>query len=354
MINFNKNFNLNSPKYLSEEVNSANNRVDKTQKNLPSFEGICQAHSFIPEEVKNTPLIRLEGLSQLLDADVWIKNETVSPIASFKIRGAVTDLRRYHLRENAGGVVTSSSGNHGQGVAYAARLLNIPAHIFLPREANLLKRKAIELLGANIYEHGHDIDEAKDEAKRFATKNEFLFVDDGESLNVIEGAGTVGLEIAQSLKDIDAVFIPMGSGSLASGCAIAIKSLQPKVKVIAIQSHGAPAMVNSFHARKAISHPINTIADGLVCREPARLALETLLSSVDEAELVSDEELLAGISVLIERGHILVEPSGAASFAGAFKRRQEIKGKRIVLVLTGANIELNTLQKALNLSINSK
>lgn len=324
-------------------IGQSDNPAFKEADSLPALEGIFEAHGLLEDGVKNTPLFPSEGLSRIFDADVWIKNETVSPIASFKIRGALTDLIRRSRKKKIYGAVTSSTGNHGQGVAYAARLLNIPAHIFLPENPNPVKRDGIHKLGAAIYEHGCDIDDAKQAARRFARSNGFAFVDDGESLNVIEGAGTVGLEIAQTLQNIDAVFIPMGSGSLACGSAAAIKSLQPGAKVIAVQSEGAPAMVKSFHARKAIQHSINTIADGLVCREPALLALRGLLAFVDEARLVSDRELMESVSALAEFANVPAETSGAAALAGAWKRRREINGKRVVLILTGANIAGNAL-----------
>jgi threonine dehydratase len=140
----------------------------------------------------------------------------------------------------------------------------------------------------------------------------------------------------------------MGSGSLASGAAAAIKSLQPDVKVIAVQSDGSPAMAESFWARRLISHHINTVAEGLVCREPALRAFTGLMAFVDEAELVSDEELLAGVAALAEFAHVLVEPSGAAALAGAWKRRRDVARKRIVMILTGANISRDVLREALS------
>ena len=327
---------------------SFSNPVFTDPVELPGLAGICEAHSRLPGCVKNTPLFRSEALSELFDADVWIKNETVSPVASFKIRGALTALIRSGRRGEVFGAVTSSTGNHGQGVAYAARLLGIPAHIFLPENPNPLKRRGIQMLGASVHRYGYDIDDAKKAARRFANGKGYVFVDDGESLHVIEGAGTVGLEVARSLKNIDAVFVPMGSGSLAGGSAAAIKSLQPETKVIAIQSYGAPAMVKSVRARAAVSHPINTAADGLVCREPSLLALKGLLAFVDEAELVADEELLGGVSALAETARCFVELSGAAAFAGAWKRRREIARRRVVLILTGANITADAMRQALN------
>ena len=288
-----------------------------------------------------TPLVRALLLSRDLDCDLWVKNETVSPVASFKWRGALNDI----LREPSSGVVTSSTGNHGQGVAWAARVIGIPAHIFLPIGANATKRAKIALLGATIHDVGHDLDAAKDEAIAFAQREGLRVIDDGESEGVIEGAGTVGLEIARGLEAIDVVFVPMGSGSLASGVAIAVKERHPSARVIAVQSTGAPAMVESFHARRAVEKPIDTIADGLVSRVPARLALDALLQHVHDAVAVPDDEIVAAARAMILGAHILVEPSGGAALAAAWRQRDAIRGKRVVLIATGANLTAETFAR---------
>jgi threonine dehydratase len=289
---------------------------------------VADAAERLAPYAKPTPLVRSLLLSRDLGCELWIKNETVSPIASFKWRGALNDL----LREPSTSVVTSSTGNHGQGVAWAARVADVTAHVFLPRGANPVKRAKIELLGATIHDTGDDLDDAKAQALAFARAEGLRFVDDGESAGVIEGAGTVGLEIAQELEGVDVVFVPMGSGSLAAGIGLAM----PGAKVIAVQAKGSPAMVESFHARRPIERPIETIADGLVCRVPARLALDLLLEHVDDALTVSDEELLAAMRAMILGAHLLVEPSGAAGLAAAL--RDDLRGKRVVVIATGANV----------------
>ena len=292
-----------------------------------------------------TPLVRALLLSHDLGCNVFVKNETVSPIASFKWRGALNAI----LRERPRGVVTSSTGNHGQGVAWAAGVVGIPAHIFLPEQPNPTKRAKIALLGATIHEVGHDLDAAKEVAIEFARTEGLAFVDDGESEAVIEGAGTVGLEIveqigppASSRRDGAGrmpaihIFVPMGSGSLASGVAIAIKDRFPDARVVAVQSSGAPAMVESFRARRPIERPASTIADGLICRVPARLALDELLAHVDDAITVSDAELVEAAKMMALKAHVLVEPSGAASLAAAL--HEDLRGKTVVLIATGANV----------------
>ncbi|HEY0157665.1 MAG TPA: pyridoxal-phosphate dependent enzyme [Thermoanaerobaculia bacterium] len=272
-----------------------------------------------------TPLVRA------LLLDVYVKNETVSPVASFKWRGALNAL----LRDGSPrGVVTSSTGNHGQGVAWAARVAGVAAHIFLPLGANPVKRRKIELLGATIHDAGHDLDAAKELAITFARDEGLTFVDDGESEGVIEGAGTVGLEISNALERIDVVYVPMGSGSLAAGVAIAVKEKHPHARVVAVQSTGSPAMVESFHARRAIERPIDSVAEGLACRVPAQLALDLLVQHVDDAIAIPDEELLRATREMVLGAHILVEPSGAAGLAAWLRKREPWA----VVIATGANI----------------
>jgi threonine dehydratase len=315
---------------------------------LPHPTGIEQARALLRAHIAETPLVRSELLSRALAAEVWLKNETVSPIASFKLRGALTALLRARGAGRTVEAVTSSTGNHGQGVAYAARAVGAAAHIFLPLGANPVKRRMIEAFGATIYEGGVDIDEAKANAQRFAAARGLLFIDDGESLDVMEGAGTVGLEVAERLPAIDVMFVPMGGGSLTVGCAVGLKGLQPQARVVAVQSSGSPAMVESFHAHRAIERTIDTVADGLVCRVPARLALEGLWTWIDDAVTVPDSELLRAIRALVEHAHVLVEPAGAAGLAAAWARRAELRGRRVVLVLTGANVTMPVLERALS------
>jgi threonine dehydratase len=314
---------------------------------LPSLPGIEDALARVRPHLPETPLVRSELLSRGLGADVWLKVEAISPIGSFKLRGALTELLRAREAGSGAGATASSTGNHGQGVAYAARLLGMSADIFLPIAPNPVKRAKIAAYGAVVHEVGKDLDEAKAVARGFAEEHRHAFVDDGEGLGVTEGAGTVGLEIARALPSIDTVLIPMGSGALAGGSAVAIKSVQPGARVIAVQAKGSPAMVESFHAKRPVERPVDTIADGLVCREPAELALETLLAWVDDARLTTDADLLRSMHTLAASAQILVEPSGAAALAAAWDLRRDLAGRRIVLVLTGANAMMETLREAL-------
>jgi len=313
----------------------------------PTFDGVLQAAERLQPHMLPTPLYRSETLSRALEAEAWLKVETATPIASFKLRGALNHLLVARTRGRLTAAVTSSTGNHGQGVAYAARLLGAKADIFLPDGCPQVKRAMIRMFGATLHVGGFDIDDAKDRARRFCAETDGEFVDDGESVALIEGAGTVGSEIGGALADVDCVFVPMGSGSLAAGTAIGLKGRQPRAKVIAVQSEGAPAMVESFRAKGAVERPVNSFAESIVCRVPAATALTALLRHVDDAMLVGDRDLLAALHTLLAWAHVLVEPGAAAGLAGAWARRMELRGKRVVFVLSGANVDAAMVGRAL-------
>ena len=317
---------------------------------LPSLAGVRAAADAIRPHHAPTPLVRSELLSRALEADVWLKNETGGPVASFKLRGALNALLLGARADPAEdwGAVSSSTGNHGQGVAYAARLLGRSADVFLPEGANPIKAKMIAAFGARVHTTGHDIDDAKAAAIEFCERNGHRFIDDGDDADVIEGAGTVALEVAETLEGVDVMVVPLGAGTFVGGCGAAIKALQPAARVIAVQAKGSPAMVESFHAGRPIERPIDTIAGGLTTRVPCAHALAAMLEFVDDAWLVSDAELLSAMRTLAECAHVLVEPAGAASTAGAWARREEMRGKRVVLVLSGANVTRAELALALD------
>lgn len=310
----------------------------------PTYQDVlAAADRLAPYLGSPTPLFHSAGLSELLDADVWLKVETMGPIASFKLRGALNAL--LSLPQRPASAVTSSTGNHGQGVAYAARLLGLSADIFVPEGSVAEKMAAIQRFGGRLFVEGTDIDDAKDRARAHAAHTGGAFIDDGEDAAVIAGAGTVGLEAARTLENIEVALVPMGSGSLAGGVALAMKGVQPTARIWAVQSDGSPAMVESFHARHPIERPVDTIGDCLMCRVPALTALDTLIEAVDDALLVTDDDLLRSIGELALRGRVLVEPGAAAALAGAWARRQELRDKRVLLVLTGANIASHVLSR---------
>lgn len=315
---------------------------------LPTIDGVRRALAEIQPYQNKTPLLRSILLSDAFGADVWLKNETVTEIGCFKLRGALAEVLRLARESNPIGVVTSSSGNHGQGVAYAGRAVGLPVTVFLPLGANPIKRRTIELLGAEIREVEADSYGTKLVAQQFAAETGRYFVDDGSSIALSEGAGTVGLEIAEQLGDIDAVFIPVGDAALINGSASALKALRSEVAIIGVQALGAPAYALSHERRTIVDHAVDTVADGLATRIPAQSALDGMLAFIDRFVLVGEDELLSAMHTLAIAGHILSEPAGAATLAAAWRDRENWSNKRIVLVVTGANVESGILRRALD------
>ena len=314
---------------------------------LPTLAGIEDAVSKIRPHLPETPLVRSEMMSRALDADVWLKNETVSPVASYKLRGAISDLVRKQERDGLDRAVTYSTGNMGQGVAYAARVLQIPAEVFVPENPNPVKAAMIKAFGATLHEVGREPLECRLAARRYAAEQGYHFVDDGESLDLMEGQGTVGLEIGRALGNVDFLFVPVGDAPLITGSGCALKALQPDSKVIGVQSELAPALAESFYAGERVEVEVKTIAEGLASRIPAERAFAGIRMFADDVLLVSDEELLAAVHALVESAHVVVELAGAAALAGAWRKRDELHGKRIVLILSGANENVEVLRRAL-------
>ncbi len=317
---------------------------------IPTLNGIEDAYKLLSSPFAQTPMFQSTQLSRYFDADVWLKVESINPIASFKSRGATVAIARALADHSVAEIVTSSTGNHGQGVALASKLRGISCHIFMPAEPNPVKLAMIESLGAIVHKIGHDLDFAKAEALEFAEARGALFVDDGEDPDVMEGAGTVGLEIARRLDHIDEVFIPMGSGNLAAGCATALKALHPGVRVTTVQSSESPAMAMSFEQRTAVEFPAASIADGLECRVPATLALERVLALIDDVITITDEVILQACRTLIDVQHLVTEPAGAAALAGALSVREKLAGRTVVLVISGGNLTPALLERAQGLA----
>jgi threonine dehydratase len=316
---------------------------------IPTLEGIRDAAALLAASTATSPMFRSVQLSRELDATVWLKVESVNSIGSFKGRGATTAITRaMRARPSITEIVTSSTGNHGQGVALASSVLGIPCRIFMPATPNPVKRAMIAALGATVELTGDDLDATKVTALAYAAERGALFVDDGENVDVMEGAGTVGLEIAERLESVDEVFLPMGSGTFASGVATALRGVHPAVRITGVQSAESPAMTESFRQRRAVELPARSIADGLECRVPAALALDRVLALLDEVIAVPDATLLRSIRTLLEVQHLVVEPAGAAALAGAAAARDRLAGRTVVLVCSGANLTPAILGRVLD------
>jgi threonine dehydratase len=278
---------------------------------------------------------------------VFLKLESDLPTGAFKVRGALyalaARLARHPIRE----VTASSTGNHGAGVAFAARQLGVPATIFLPQNPNPIKRARIAALGAKIVESGKDITEACSAAIEYSQSEDVYFLNDTNDPVLPAGPATIAAEIFEQLPTADTIVVPMGDSALIRSVGTTAKLLSPAVKIIGVQAERAPSYFLSWKAGRVIpTDTCDTIADGLATRMPEPENVETIREVVDEVRLVSDEEMLSAIRRLVLDEHIVAEPAGAASIA-AILQEQKFPGSQIVAIVSGANITSDVLQKAL-------
>jgi len=294
--------------------------------------------------------VRSEKLSALLGCDYYIKCENTQPIGAFKVRGGVNLVGTDESVRTAPGIVTASTGNHGQSIAYGGRLFGVPVIIYAPAEnVNHAKVQAMRDLGAEVRLHGRDFDEARLETERVAKQEGYRYVHSANEAKLIAGVGTIGLEILEELPDIDVIVAPAGGGSCASGNCIVAKHLNPNVQVIAVQSEAAPAMWHAWKNRSLDEYPtMKTEHEGLATRVPFEMPLKILWELLDEFLLVSDAEINDAIRLLATNAKQLSEGAGAASLAGAIKLREQLAGKQVVGILTGGNLPLERFAKLIS------
>jgi threonine dehydratase len=244
-------------------------------------------------------------------------------------------------------VIASSTGNHGQSIAYASRLLAVRCIIGVPEGANPLKVAVMRALGAEVHFHGHEFDDAREYVERLSEDTGMRYIHSANEPLLIAGVGTETLEVMEDVPDIDFIFVPLGGGSGAAGAAIVAKALRPETRVVAVQSAQAPAAYESWKARKLLEAPMRTLAEGLQTRTAFELPQTILWDLLDDFVLVDDSELEGAITVYLERCHVLAEHAGAAALAGALKLRDRIAGRKVALILSGANLTLPQLQRIL-------
>jgi threonine dehydratase len=306
----------------------------------PTFDDILAAGEFIAPYLPKTPLVRAEKLSEKLGCDYYVKLENLQPTGAFKVRGGVNLVGTASEEERQAGLVSASTGNHGQSIAYAGRLFGARVIIYAPIEnVNESKMQAMRDLGAEVRLHGRDFDEARLEAERVAQVEGHRYVHSANEPKLIAGVGTIGIEIFEDLVDVDVIIAPAGGGSCASGNSIVARHINPKARVIAVQSESAPAMWHAWKNRTLDPYPtMKTEHEGLATRVPFELTNRILWDLLDDFVLVTDEEINEAISLLAQHGKQIAEGAGAASLAAAIKLGDQLKGKKVVGILTGGNI----------------
>ena len=308
----------------------------------PTFEDVVAAREFIAPYLPRTPLVRINTLSKLLDCDYYAKLENLQPVGAFKVRGGVNLVGKASDEEKQKGLVSASTGNHGQSIAYAGRLFSTRVVIFAPAEnINQQKMEAIRELGAEVRHYGRDFDEARQECERVAVEQGLRYVHSANEPPLIAGVGTIGLEIFEDLPDVDVIIAPAGGGSCAAGTCLVANELNPDVSVIAVQSDAAPAMWHAWHNHTLEPYPtMLTEHEGLATRVPFELTNKILWELLSDFVLVSDRAINNAVKLIAQHGKQIVEGSGAASLAAAVKLSDQLRGKKVVGIVSGGNIPL--------------
>jgi len=306
----------------------------------PTFADIVAAREFIAPYLPKTPLVRLAKISEELGCDYYAKLENLQPTGAFKVRGGVNLVGALGDQERRRGLVSASTGNHGQSIAYGGRLFHTRVVIYAPAEnVNESKMRAMRDLGAEVRLQGRDFDEARLECERASQEEGFRYVHSANEPRLIAGVGTIGLEIFAELPDVDVIIAPAGGGSCASGNCIVANHLNQNVRVIAVQSEGAPAMWHAWHNRSLAPYPtMKTEHEGLATRVPFELTNKILGELLADFLLVSDEEINEAIRLLARHAKQVVEGAGAASLAAAHKLKDQLRGKKVVGIVSGGNI----------------
>ncbi|NMM63564.1 threonine ammonia-lyase [Clostridium sp. P21] len=308
---------------------------------------VKEARERIKNICVNTKLIYSSEFSRESGNEVYIKPENLQITGAFKLRGALNKVGKLTEEQKKRGLIASSAGNHAQGVAYAANKLGIQATIVMPETTPLIKVQATKNYGANVVLKGKVYDEAYEEAKRLEKENGYTFVHPFNDVDVAAGQGTIALEIMEELKDVDVILVPIGGGGLISGISVAAKAINPNVKVIGVQGEKANPMQISFNTGKlTFADTIDTIADGAAVKQPGDVTFEIVKKYVDDIVTVSDHELMEAVFILLEKHKLVAEATGVMSLAAL--KRLNFKGKKVVSLISGGNIDVVTIASMLN------
>lgn len=321
----------------------------KPQVSALTLNDVHEARERISPCIYHSPLARSEYFSALWGSEVYFKLENLQMTGSFKDRGAMNKLLALTDSERRCGVIAASAGNHGQAVAYHARRLGIPATIVMPSTAPIIKVENTRSYGAKVVQEGSDYDGSKAHAYELSQSQSLTFIHGFDDPHVIAGQGTIGLEILEEQPDIDAVLVPVGGGGLVAGVALAIKSISPRVRMIGVQSEGMPSMMEALAAEKPVDMPpCRTLADGICVRRVGDLPFQLTSEFVDQVVTVSEEEIANAILLMLEREKTLVEGAGAVGVAAIHNNRVHLQGKKVAIILSGGNIDVNILSRIID------
>lgn len=311
-----------------------------------TLDKIYHASFKLKDVARRTDLILAPALSK--NNNVYLKTENLQVTGSFKVRGAYYKISNLNKEEKEKGIIACSAGNHAQGVALSSEKNNIPCIICMPDGAPISKVEATKSYGAKVCLVSDTYDDAYNKAVELQKEKGYTFIHPFNDPDVIAGQGTIGLEILEQLDDVDAVVVPIGGGGLISGVAYAIKSLKPQCKVYGVQASGAASMFNSFKGDERIAtDSVNTFADGIAVKEPGDLTFELIEKYVDDIVTVSEDEIATAILTLMEKQKLVTEGAGAVSVAATMFDKIPVRGKNVVCILSGGNIDVNILNRVI-------
>ena len=321
---------------------------------IPTLADIFAAKRVVDAHLPETPLLSFPGLNAMLGFELFLKCENLQPVGAFKIRGGLNLLSQLDEAQRTRGVISASTGNHGQSIAYAAGVFGARAVICVPKGANAAKVAAMECLGAEVVAQGRDFDEARVNAVRIAERDGMYFIHSANERSLIAGVATYTLEVLRDRPDLDVMIVPVGAGSGVCGAILAGKAIKPDLKVYGVQAAGAPAVADSWRERQLLSYDaMATFAEGMATRVAFELPAHIMWGEegrpgIDGFELVSDAQIRAAMVTLMERAWIVAEGAGAASLAAAVQMGDRLAGKRVCCVVSGGNVTRQGLRDALD------
>ncbi len=313
----------------------------------PTLADVLAARRRIERHLPPTAFRPYPALSQDVGAEVWVKHENHNPTAAFKVRGGLNLVAQLDPDERGRGLITASTGNHGQSIAYAARLHGVAATICVPEGANPLKVDAIRAMGAVIVVHGRDFDEARERCEQLAARDGLRYVHSGNEPQLIAGVATATLEMLEDDPGLDAILVPVGGGSGAAAACIVAKAVRPEIAVIGVQSDAAPAAHRSWRSGALLEDRMETFAEGLATRTAFALPQQIMCRLLDDFVLVSEDDLRSATRRMIAATSNLIEPAGAAALAGAIAVRDRLAGARVALIASGGNVSTDQLRALL-------
>jgi threonine dehydratase len=320
---------------------------DRRIEQLPTIAETYGAKHVIENYLPRTPLLFNPTLSRELGCDAYLKLENLQPIGAFKVRGGVYLAATLSDEERERGIIGASTGNHGQSLAYGAKLFGTRCVIAVPEEANPMKVESMRALGAEVEFHGANFEEARLWAEEAAVREGMRYVHHVNAPPLVAGVSTMSLEIVEDLPDVETIITPIGGGSAAVGHCLVAKALRPGVQVIGVQGEGAPAVYRSWKERELQAGPIETAAEGLATGRSYYYAVKTFIDRMDDMLLVSEGQMRDAVVLLLRAAHVVAEEAGAAATAAAVKLGERIRGKKVAIVVSGGNLTLDSMRRIL-------